>query len=229
MLFWEAFCRRGSTDRDWHDTILPFESRLLDTDPDARMMRLHTRVAEQVDVHQLVQCHPEGVTFDLEFVNRTGHGIDLDWAQPCLQVGAFVGRGQEDYFEKCFIFSDRGLTRMHETHRATEARYTPGQVYVPAGINRDDVNPRPISRTVPVNNLVGCFSADDSTILAMAWDRVQELFQGIITCIHSDVRIGGLRPGERKRRRGRLYLLGNDVPALLDRYERDFPASSGPD
>ena len=50
----------------------------------------------------------------------------------------------------------------------------------------------------------------------------QELFQGIITCIHADFRIGGLAPGETKRVRGVLYVMPNDIDALLKRYQAYF-------
>ena len=46
---------------------------------------------------------------------------------------------------------------------------------------------------------------------------------GVIQCIHSDLRIGGLFPGERKCIRGRLYIVRNAIDALLERYIRDFP------
>jgi hypothetical protein len=48
------------------------------------------------------------------------------------------------------------------------------------------VNPRPLSLDRPVNNLIGCFSADGKYLLANAWDKPQELFQGVIVCIHND-------------------------------------------
>jgi predicted neuraminidase len=60
-------------------------------------------------------------------------------------------------------------------------------------------------------------------ILATAWEPYQELFQGVIVCLHSDFRIGGLKPGEQKRIRGKLYLVPADEEALLARYRRDFP------
>jgi hypothetical protein len=71
--------------------------------------------------------------------------------------------------------------------------------------------------------LIGCYSSDGNMILATAWEPYQELFQGVGVCIHSDFRIGGLKPGETKRIRGKIYLTGADVPKLLQRYERDFP------
>ena len=56
----------------------------------------------------------------------------------------------------------------------------------------------------------------------MAFEPYQELFQGVIHCIHSDFRIGGLAPGERQAIRGRMYFVKNDLPALLERYRRDI-------
>ena len=106
---------------------------------------------------------------------------------------------------------------------AKKARYTPGQVWCPAGIPRTDVNPRPLSDLVPSNGVIGCFSGDERMIFATAFAPYQELFQGVVVCLHADFRLGGLKPGETKRVRGKIYLLPNDVPALLKRYEKDFP------
>jgi hypothetical protein len=89
-----------------------------------------------------------------------------------------------------------------------------------------DVNPRPLSDDVPSNGLIGCFSADEKMILAVAFEPYQELFQGVIACIHSDFRIGGLRPGETKKIHGKLYIMPADVDALLKRYEKDFPGQA---
>jgi hypothetical protein len=60
-------------------------------------------------------------------------------------------------------------------------------------------------------------------ILAVAWEPYQEIFQGVIACLHSDFRIGGLKPGETKKIHGKLYVVSADVPTLVKRYERDFP------
>ena len=60
-------------------------------------------------------------------------------------------------------------------------------------------------------------------ILASAWEPYQELFQGVIVCLHSDFRIGGLKPGETKKIHGKLYLVDANVDALLKRYRQDFP------
>ena len=61
----------------------------------------------------------------------------------------------------------------------------------------------------------------------MVFEPYQELFQGVARCVHSDFRIGGLKPGEKKTIRGKIYIVPNDVPALLARYAKDFPEQQG--
>ena len=85
------------------------------------------------------------------------------------------------------------------------------------------MNPRPLSSLKLSNGLIGCFSGDEKMIFATAWDPYQELFQGVARCVHADFRLGGLNAGERKEIRGKIYLVANDVPALVQRYEKDFP------
>jgi len=152
------------------------------------------------------------------------------WAQPCMRVDRFTGCPRDDartrvpkYVRKCFVFLDGKLTRLPTEPWADKARYTPGQVYVPRQVDRNDVNPRPLSSLVPSHGLTGCFSADEKMILAVAWEPYQELFQGVIACLHSDFRLGGLKPGETKHIRGKLYVVPADVEALFKRYARDFP------
>ena len=218
----EAFCRSGSTDLNWNQTTIPHQTTLLSQDLDAGMIRLRTVVEPSVEVRHVIRADTDEVTFDLTLENRGEDFVDVDWFQPCLRVDHFTGLQQDNYIQKCFIFTESGLTRLDQTRRADQARYRGGQVYVPAGIDLDDVNPRPISPEKPINGLIGCFSADETRLLATAWDQTQELFQGVIVCIHNDPRVGGLDPGETKRLRGKLYLLANDPDELLRRYRRDF-------
>ena len=53
------------------------------------------------------------------------------------------------------------------------------------------------------------------------------MFQGVARCVHSDFRIGGLAPGEKKHIHGKMYFLPPDADALLARYAKDFPESQG--
>jgi len=128
-----------------------------------------------------------------------------------------------DYLPKCFIFLAGRLTRLPTRDWATRARYTPGQVWCPPHVPRTDVNPRPLSQLLPSNGLIGCFSGDEKLLFATAWEPYQELFQGVARCLHSDFRLGSLPAGETLHIRGKIYILTNNLPALLQRYARDFP------
>src|SRR6266487_1204820 len=223
ITYLEAFCKTGSTNRKWEETTILHETELISTEDDDKHIKLRTIVKPDIEViHDIRACKDE-VEFNLIFHNKDDKAIDIEWFQPCISVDQFTNRKQEDYISRCFIFTDSGLTTLDKTRRTEEALYKGGQVYVPPGINLKDVNPRPISPDKPANGLIGCFSDDNKYIMATAWDDYQELFQGIFVCIHCDPRIGGLKAGEVKKLRGKLYIVKNDPEKLLHRYQRDFP------
>ncbi|HSI36077.1 MAG: hypothetical protein ACAI43_22775 [Phycisphaerae bacterium] len=227
----EAYCRPNSTDADWvKHTVIGHESKLVSLSDDGRVMKLRDTLKDGVVVDHTITTGADDVTFDVTATNPTDKPSDAHWAQPCVRLGTFTGHGPDKtkddyaYLPKCFIFLDGKLTRMPTPAWATEARYTPGQVWVPAGVPRTDVNPRPVSQLVPGNGLIGCFSGDEKLIFATAWSPYQELFQGVARCLHSDFRIGGLKPGETKRIKGKVYIVPADVEALVKRYEADLAA-----
>lgn len=220
----EAYCKKGSTHRKWEETVIPQRNDVVSKTP--YEVKVKTSLASGVEVRHRFAVVGDEILFEAAFTNLTGRPVDIEWMQPCIRVGDFTSLGQEDYFRRCFIFTDNGLTRLTETNRTEEAIYRGGQVYVPAGIDRNNVNPRPLSSDVPVNGLIGCFSADEKVLLATAWSDVQELFQGVLVCIHADPRIGGLGPHQTKRIWGKLYILPNDTDELLRRYRRDFNPKS---
>ncbi len=226
----EAYCRAGSTDADWvQHTVIKHTSELISLSDDARILKLRDTLSDGVTVEHTITAGPDEVDFRLIAHNPTATRSEAHWAQPCVRLSKFTGFDEktagnaEDYLPKCFLFLDGKLTHMPTPQWATKARYVPGQVWCPANIPRTDVNPRPLNPLVPSNGLIGCFSGDDQTIYAEAWEPYQELFQGVIRCLHSDFRLGGLEPGETKNIRGKIYLVPNDVDALLARYAKDFP------
>lgn len=226
----EAYCRPGSTDRDWKQTVIPHTTKLIKADPNGRELRLRDTLEDGVVVDHTIRAGRDEVDFRLVATNPSQRVSQAQWAQPCVRVDAFVGVKQEPnseaYLGKSFIFLDGRLSRLPTRPWATKARYVPGQVWCPSHVDRNDVNPRPLSRLVPSNGLIGCFSEDEKQILATAWEPYQELFQGVLVCLHSDFRLGGLQPGETKRVRGKLYIVPTDVEGLLKRYRRDFPEHS---
>jgi hypothetical protein len=226
----EAYCRAGSTDADWlTHTVIPYTNQFISLSPDKKTLRLRDTLADGLQVEHTISARVDGIDFRLVARNPTSHRSEAHWAQPCPRLGAFTGFKAEptgdlnDYLGKCFIFLDGKLTRLPTRGWATQARYTPGQVWCPKGVPRTDVNPRPLSSLQPDNGLIGCFSADERLIFATAWQPYQELFQGVIRCVHSDFRLGGIEAGKTLKIRGKIFIVGNDVPALLKRYHRDFP------
>lgn len=235
ILYLEAYCRPGSTDRDWRETVIRHTAELVRASDDGHAIELRDRLDDGVIVEHRITAGADEVEFRLTAHNPTKEESQAHWAQPCIRVEKFTGCPTTDartlvpeYARKCFIFVEGKLERLPTKPWAEKARYIPGQVYAPKHVDRKDVNPRPLSKLVPSNGLMGCFSADEKKILAVAWEPYQELFLGVITCMHSDFRIGGLKPGEKKEIYGKLYIVPADVDALLKRYHRDFPEQAPP-
>ncbi|MFM1768482.1 MAG: hypothetical protein RJA22_1011 [Verrucomicrobiota bacterium] len=230
----EAYCRAGSTDADWgRHTVIPHTNILVSQEADGRVLRLRDTLADGVTVEHTITAGVDEVDFRLVAHNPGTRRSEAHWAQPCVRLSAFLGYDERtggnatDYLPHCFIFLDGQLARMPTRDWATRARYVPGQTWCPAHVPRTDVNPRPLSPLVPSHGLIGAFSRDERLIFATAWEPYQELFQGVLRCLHSDFRLGGLGPGERKEIRGKIYLVPADVPALLRRYQADFPEHGG--
>jgi hypothetical protein len=228
----EAYCRPGSTTREWHKTVIGHRTQQLAANEAKTQITLRDSLADGVIVDHVITAGSDEVDFRLTARNPTDKVSEAHWAQPCMRVDEFTGCGKRDalslvpkYARQAFIFVDGKQAMLPTSPWAKDARYTPGQVYCPRGVDRDDVNPRPLSELVPSHGLIGCYSADKRQILAIAWEPYQELFQGVIACIHTDFRIGGLAPGQSKTIRGKLYLLDADIAKLLARYERNFEPS----
>ncbi len=226
----EAYCRAGSTEADWVEhTVIPHRTEVLSGAVGVTELRLRDVLDDGLVVEHVIRSGADEVDFRLRAHNPTGRRSEAHWAQPCVRLGEFMGYAAsggdlEDYLPGCFIFLGGEAVRLSEVRPwATEARYVPGQVWCPAGVPRGDVNPRPLSDLVPGNGLIGAYSGDGERIFATAWEPYQELFQGVIRCLHSDFRLGGVGPGEVREVRGKIYFVKNDMPALLKRYERDFP------
>ncbi len=226
----EAYCRPGSTNRDWSETVIGHSTEILKSSVDHHRLMLRDHLADGVLVDHTITAHRNEVDFRLIAHNPTGKKSEAHWAQPCIRVDRFTGCATNDanarvpdYAKKCFVFLKGQLTRLPTEPWAEKARYVPGQVYCPLHVDRNDVNPRPLSALVPSSGLVGCFSGDERKIMAVAWQPYQELFLGVGSCIHSDFRIGGLDAGETKEIRGIIYIVDADVPALVKRYDNDFP------
>ena len=220
----EAYCRPGSTDADWvKHTLIGHKTELVAASADGKRIELRCTLTDGVVVDHVITAGADEVDFRVTATNPTDKPSQAHWAQPCVRLDKFTGGDKLSYVPKCFIFLDGKLARLPTEPWAVEARYVPGQVYAPKHVDRNDVNPRPLSKLVPSNGLCGVFSADEKTVFATAWEPYQELFQGVATCMHSDFRIGGLQQGEKKQIRGKIYVVPAEIATLKARYERDFP------
>ena len=219
----EAYCRAGSTNRAWGETVIRHRAERVSHAEDGSRIELRDTLDDGLVVTHTITAKDDEVDFRLTAHNPTATASAAHWAQPCIQVDQFTGHDQDMYLQFCFVFVNGQRVSLPTEPWAETAFYTPGQVYCPAHVPRTDVNPRPLSEIVPSNGLCGAFSVDSELILATAWEPYQELFQGVRVCMHSDFRLGGVAPGETKHIRGKIYLVSNDVPALVKRYEADFP------
>ena len=226
----EAYCRSGSTTQEWHHTVIPHTSKQITHSKSPDRITIEDTLADGVIVQHVVQAEHDGISFFITASNQTTTPSDVHWAQPCIRLDTFTGCSPAEaraalpaYIQKCFLAIDNTLTWLPTSPWATHALYTPGQVYCPKAVPRGDVNPRPLSPLVPSHGLCGCTSKDNEWIIGTVWEPYQEIFQGVATCMHNDFRIGGLKAGETKEIRGRLYILKGDEHALLAAYQRDFP------
>ena len=230
----EAFCRSDAHDAEWSDTVIPHDSILVKRSDDGNHLELRSLLENNVAVEHEITAEEDAVSFRVHIYNPTLDYAEVHWAQPCIRVGPFTGTHDPEntstyeYLPKSFVFIDNELTRMPTPTWATEARYTPGQVWRAPHVDGKDVNPRPLNPDVPSNGLIGCFSENEDWILATAWEPYHELFQGVITCLHSDFHIGGLKPRERKNIRGAIYIFQGDEAQLLEKYRSDFPEHAKP-
>jgi hypothetical protein len=227
----EAYCRPNAHETDWsRHTVIGHQTETLETSE--QKIRLRCNLKDGVVVDHTITSDKDSVDFQIIAKNPTDKNSEAHWGQPCIRVGKFTGFGDPakgvsyDYIERSFIFLDGKLSLMPTKDWETEARYKPGQVWAAPGVKGEDTNPRPLNPNSPSNALIGCFSKDGKVLLAAAFDPYQELFQGVIHCLHNDFRFGGLNPGETKKIHGKLYVLPAHIPTLLERYRQDFPDHS---
>ena len=129
----------------------------------------------------------------------------------------------EAYLPRCFVYVGRQAGAS-----AHDALGQGGPLYSRSGLVPDRRQPR--RRQPAAAQLDRAVQRADRLhfgrrqgAVATAWEPYQELFQGVIVCLHSDFRIGGLKPGESKTIRGKIYLMPADLTEL---HERAIAATS---
>src|ERR1051325_8575996 len=86
----EAFCRKGSTQRDWSKTVLPHKTELITAEPEK--LRFRTTIEPNALMLHQVQASSSGIDFQFTLKNQGQKSLDLEWFQPaCIRVDRFTG------------------------------------------------------------------------------------------------------------------------------------------
>src|SRR5216110_624638 len=85
----EAFCRSGSTHRDWRQTTIPHKTELLSAAGKGRRLQLRTLVEPEIEVLHDIRVGRDDIDFRLTLKNRSDKFVDLQWFQPCMRVDRF--------------------------------------------------------------------------------------------------------------------------------------------
>ena len=226
----EAYCRAASHRADWsRHTVVGHRTMKLERSDDGTRLHLRCELSDGVVAEHLLETTHDAVRISIDIHNPTEERSEAHWAQPCVRVGDFTGLGSKTeqrtytYLARSFIWQDGAAERLPTLPWALDAKYVPGQVWAAPGVSGDDVNPRPLNSVRPKHGLIGCVDEHGKRLLGIAFDPWQELFQGVVTCLHVDFRIGGLEAGERREIAGRLWVLPNAPGLLKRRFLREFP------
>ena len=87
----EAFCRPGSTRRDWKETVIPHRTRLVEASADQRLIRLRSELDDGVVVDHEIRAGHDEVDFRVVATNHGTTESQAQRAQPCIRVDRFTG------------------------------------------------------------------------------------------------------------------------------------------
>ena len=104
VLYIEAYCRPGSTDRDWTATTIGHTTRLVSLSEDATRLELECTLRDGVTVRHVIRSGVDEIDFRINARNPTTRDSDAHWAQPCVEVDRSTGSDKTTYLSKFFIF-----------------------------------------------------------------------------------------------------------------------------
>jgi hypothetical protein len=233
LLYIEVFARRSSS-ADLSDHFISFVTEQTSAASDGRRIELRSRLDDGVVIDHVLTAGDGEVDLRLDVHNPTDRASDLEYPAACLPTAEFTGTsrelGSEEFLAKCFITTGNGIRRLTELDEPIAADPQPfpdvvlrGQRWV-SSLTRGEgelMNAEEVSSIEPASGLIGCFSADESLIAAVAWEPFHSLDQAALGCVHSHPWVGGVAPGESKTLRGKIYVVSS-IPELLARHSRDF-------
>src|SRR2546422_5784400 len=75
----EAFCRSGSTRRDWRQTTIPHKTKLVSAGKNGKRLQLRTLVEPNVDVLHDIRAGKDDIDFQLKLKNHGEQFVDVQW------------------------------------------------------------------------------------------------------------------------------------------------------
>src|SRR6476620_2899243 len=81
-LYLEAYCRPGSTDREWRETVIPHTAELIEASTDGKLIKLRDKLADGVVVDHTIAAGADEIDFQLAAHNPTDKPSEAHWAQP---------------------------------------------------------------------------------------------------------------------------------------------------
>ena len=208
-------------------------------------LRHRVRAQPQVLIVTTVSPEPGAVEFlaRAELDRKRGDARPAELLTPnlCWQLkraAAFRSRPEPypEFIKRCFIFTDRGRTFLHQTRRrpipvrpADHQYNNPPWVQMYVGTWQDipqagrnswaDYSPDRYTTRV-----IGTVSRDGKYLAALANDSASTMCQAWHDCLHNNARWQPAQaPPEKRVWRLKVYALENDPQALLARANRDFP------
>jgi hypothetical protein len=201
--------------------------------------------------------HPKGATvetrivpqettvdWDVAITGPTQEAVrSVEFVNPCWQFRnapafrSLPDRYVESFVNRCFIYTERGLTFLKDTQRlpdtrkpADDYRNAPPwvQAYYPVWIEWDGRQPEAgwgISRDRPIYSIIGIVSRDMKYVAAWGGRKSKILKQGWHDCLHLSplMQIDYNQEENRISSHSRMYFMEFDSVKLLERYKRDFP------
>src|SRR5437868_9417948 len=70
-LYLEAYCRPGSTDREWRETVIPHKAEQVEASSDGKLIKLRDKLADGVIVEHTITVGTDEVDFRLVAHNPT--------------------------------------------------------------------------------------------------------------------------------------------------------------
>src|SRR6267142_7180126 len=85
-LYLEAYCRPGSTDREWRETVIPHTAEKIEASSEGKLVKLRDKLADGVVVEHTITAGKDEVDFRLVAHNPTDKTSEAHWAQPCIRA-----------------------------------------------------------------------------------------------------------------------------------------------